>query len=92
MRPSLNIFFGCNVRITHRTQRPLPYPHHFIHQQILRHRMGDEHHRHLALELVDGDGEVFGGGGIQAAGGFVEDQYLGLLEGNQGNQGSGLAK
>ncbi len=64
--------------------------------------MGDEHHRHLALELVDGGGEtpkgrrihydfqmqrrnrvefaLFGGGAIQAAGGFVEDQYLGLLD------------
>jgi hypothetical protein len=34
----------------------------------------------LIFELDDGGGEVFGGGGIEAAGGFVEDEYLGLLE------------
>jgi hypothetical protein len=74
MHPSLNFLFGFTMRIIHRTQRPLPYPHHLIHQQILRHGMGDEHHRHFALELVDGGGEVFGGGGIEAAGRLVEDQ------------------
>jgi hypothetical protein len=68
------------LRTTHRAQRPLPYPHHLIHQQVLRHGMGDEHHRYLALELVDRGSEVLCGGGIQAAGGFVEDQYLGALE------------
>ena len=42
--------------------------------------MGDEHHRHLAFELVDRGGEVFSSGAVQTAGGFVEDQYLGLFD------------
>ncbi len=67
MRPSFNFLLGFIVRIAHGTQRPLPYPHHFIYLQILRYCVGDEHHRHFALELVDGGGEVFGGGGIEAA-------------------------
>jgi hypothetical protein len=31
MRLTLNFFLGFIVRVAHRTQRPLPYPHHFIH-------------------------------------------------------------
>ncbi len=61
---------SIGMRIVHRTQRSLPYPHHFIHLQVLRQRMSDEQHRDLALELVGG-GEVFGGDLVQTAGGFV---------------------
>jgi len=35
MHLSLNILFGFTLRTAHRTQRPLPDPHHFIHQQVL---------------------------------------------------------
>jgi hypothetical protein len=54
------------MRIVHRIQLSKPYLHHIIHLQILRHRVGDEHHRHFALELVEGGSEVFGGGDIEA--------------------------
>jgi hypothetical protein len=39
--------------------------------------MGDKHHRHFAFELIDGSGEVFGSIGVQAAGGFVEENKWG---------------
>ena len=80
MNPTLSFLLKRFVCITHRTKRPLPYPYHLIHQQVLRHGVGDEQHRHFALELVDRGGEVFGGVGVQAAGGFVEDEYLGLFD------------
>lgn len=67
MRPTPSFFLGFIVHIVHRIQRSLPYPHHFIHLQILWHRVGDEHHRRFALELVDGGGEVFSGSGTEAA-------------------------
>ena len=47
--------------------------------------MGDEQHRHFSFELVDGDGEVLGGGAVQAAGGFIEDENFWLLEQSAGN-------
>jgi len=58
----------------------MPDPHHLIHQQILWHGMSNKHHRHFSLELVNGRGEVFGSGAVQAAGRFVENEYLGLLD------------
>lgn len=37
----------------------LPHIHHLIHLQALGYLVRDEDHRHLALEAVDGLGEVF---------------------------------
>ncbi len=73
MHPSLSFPLGRMLLLRfslnrHRTQTPLPDPDDLIHLQVLGHGMGDEDHAHLALELVDGGGEVFGGGLVQAAG------------------------
>ena len=80
MHTSFGLLLEFTLRITHRRQHPMPDPHHFIHQQVFGQGMGNEQHGDLALELVDGGGEVFGGGAVQAAGCFVEDQYPGLLD------------
>ena len=58
----------------------LPHIHHLIHLQALGHLVRDKNHRHLALEAVDGLGEVFGGLLIQVRNRLVEDQHLGALE------------
>ena len=54
--------------------------HHLIHLQALGHLVRDKNHRHLALDPVDGLGEVFGGLLIQVRNRLVEDQHLGALE------------
>jgi hypothetical protein len=63
---------------------------HLIHLQPLRNLVGDEEHRHLALELVDGLGEVFGGLLVEVGDRFVEDQDLRPLEQRPGD-GDALA-
>jgi GTP-binding protein len=70
--------------------RMTPHIHHLIHLQALGHLMRDKNHRHLALEAVDGLGEVFGGLLIQVGDGFVEDQHLGAFEQGASN-GDALA-
>ena len=57
----------------------LPHIHHLIHLQAFGHLVGDEDHRHLALEPVDGLGEVLGGLLIQIGNRLVEDQRIGVL-------------
>ena len=52
--------------------------------------MHDKNHRHLALDPVDGLGEVFGGLLIQVRNRLVENQHLGTLEQRAGN-GNALA-
>jgi len=64
----------------------LPHIHHLIHLQALGHLMRDEDHRHLALESVDGLGEVLGSLLIQIGNRLVEDQYFGSLEQGAGNR------
>lgn len=64
--------------------------HDLIHLKSARHLVRDEDHRDLALEAVDGLGEVFGGLLIQVGDGFVEDQHFGPLEQGAGD-GDALA-
>lgn len=47
--------------------------------------MGDEQHRHLSLELVDGSREVLGRLLIEVGNGFIKDQNLRPLEQRPGN-------
>jgi hypothetical protein len=54
--------------------------HHLVDLKALGQGMGDEQHRHLPFQGIDGLGEGFGRLGIQGAGGFVEDQDLWLFE------------
>ncbi len=54
--------------------------HHLVHLQAARDLVGDEEHRHVPLELVDGPGEMLGRVAVQVGDRFVEDQDFGLLE------------
>lgn len=47
--------------------------------------MRDKEHGHLPLELVDRGSEMLRSLGIQAAGGLVEEQYLGAFKQGTGN-------
>ena len=54
--------------------------HDLIDLQALGYLVRDEDHRDLALESVDGLGEMLGGLLIQVGNRLVEDQHLGALE------------
>lgn len=58
---------------------PLPHIHHLIHLQAPWYLVGDENHRHLALEAVDRVRKMFGGLLVQVGDGFVENQHPGRL-------------
>lgn len=65
-------------------------PHHLIHLQRLGQHVGNEEHSGLALEAVDGAGEVFRRFGVQVAGDLVEDEDFRVLQKRAGD-GQALA-
>ena len=60
--------------------RRRPNINHFIHRQRAWQIVRDEQHRHFAFELIDGLRKLLGGSLIEAAGGFIKNQYLRALE------------
>ena len=72
------------------TRFRLAEAYHLVHLQCLGHLVGDEQDGDFALEFVDGAGEVFGGGLVEVAHRFVEDQHARALEQGAGD-GDALA-
>ena len=58
----------------------LPHVHHLIHLQAFGHLVGDEDHRHLALNPVDRLRKMLGSLLIQIGNRLVEDQHLGAFQ------------
>lgn len=82
LRDCLLCSYHCSfVFLPHQThlRGMTPHIHHLIHLQALGHLVRDENNRHLALEPINGLGEVLGGLLIQIGNRLVEDQHLGAL-------------